>query len=153
MRTLRLVLILVVLVALQPIAAHSILSHNHNDASHHPAHEAALIPAASHTSGHDDHSAAAVHDHAALTHDHDADARNDMHAFAVRHFGATEEHPETLNGSVHPDGQWELRWMDVDHGNETVRLYHITHTHDHELRYVAAWDAQHGHYGAWEPVH
>lgn len=91
-----------------------------------------------------------AHDHGDL---HDHDAILDMHRFVGDRFSEATERPETFGSVIQWTPDWELRWLDYEVGDHTIRLYHLTSRHNPERRYVSFWNDEHGRHTEWRNVH
>ena len=100
------------------------------------------------TSQSDHHHNAVIdtHDHHQRELDHRDDiAIEDMLHHAVNHLGTAIALPASYIAMPEWKTSWELRWMDFQHGDHTVRIYHATHHNHHATRFVIAVDdAEHG---------
>ena len=66
-------------------------------------------------------------------------ALHDMHGYALRHLGVWEEDLQSFGNAEEWSPEWELRWMDVRHDGEAVRVYHLTGRREPHLRYTTMW--------------
>jgi len=95
----------------------------------------------------------AMNNHSETNEDLDHIALAEMRTAALHYLGEVHELPGTF-GTV--DGwshEWYLRWNDYEIGTNTIRIYHATNRHNHDLRYTSLWDSAHGHYVDWHPTH
>jgi hypothetical protein len=84
---------------------------------------------------------------------HDEVAVEDMLHHAAMHLDAVAAVPGTYVALTDWKPSWELRWMDFQHGDHVVRLYHATDHNHPETRFVVVVDdAEHGAIEAWIPV-
>lgn len=79
-----------------------------------------------------------------------AAALHDMHEYAVRHLGVFEEDLQSFDVSKDWSPSWQLRWMDVHEGTDTVRIYHVTDTQNARHRFTTTWV---GGQALWEPAY
>jgi hypothetical protein len=119
----------------------------------------ALLSTASHTENArqpDHHHNAIIENHS--DHHYQFDHHDDVALEDMLHHAAT--HLDTaiaVSGSyvALPDWKpsWELRWMDFQHGDHVVRLYHATDHRHPETRFVVAIDdSEHGVVETWIPL-
>jgi len=106
-----------------------------------------------HTSVHNGHSHHTVHAAQLSSVPHDHIALADMHTYASHHLGDVTELPDTYGETDHWTHDWELRWIDYNVSNGTVRVYHAINRHDTQVRFAASWDGHQARYHDWEPIH
>lgn len=79
-------------------------------------------------------------------------AMMDMRRHAADHLGHATVHEHSFGSAPLWMAEWELHWLDVNHGDHHVRIYHATHAHHSHVRYVTIVDPEHHHTGAWTRV-
>jgi hypothetical protein len=104
---------------------------------------------ADHTS-HADHST--LGNHLEANEDLDHIALAEMQTAALQ-YGEVHELPDTFGTADTWSHEWSLRWNDYEIGANTIRIYHATNRHNHNLRYTFLWDVAHGHYVDWHRTH
>src|SRR5207253_9899578 len=92
--------------------------HDHNPAIHHHGHDHDTAADPSH-----ENVAEAAHEHG--HHDHGHLALLDIAAYAAIHLDGipVAESFGAIDDWTH---DWQLRWVDYNHGDETIRIYHAT---------------------------
>jgi hypothetical protein len=84
---------------------------------------------------------------------HDLIAIEDMHGYAVAHFGPCEQVADSFGISEGWEGDWVYRHVHFRLANgASVRICHATNRHDGS-RYATAYDEEHQHYARWEQIH
>ena len=76
----------------------------------------------------------------------------DIYEYATTHLGDFHELPETYGEQTDWHG-WHLQWVDVEHENEIIRIYHAASEEHPEIHFVTMCDSHNSDAAAWIQVH
>jgi hypothetical protein len=63
----------------------------------------------------------------------------DIRAHVQHHLGHHTEVPGSFAGTHQWSGEWHLQWLDVEHADEVLRIYHATAVRDPQHRFITIW--------------
>ena len=86
---------------------------------------------------------------AAPEHTEDPRDQRELMNYALLNLTEFSPHIESYGGTDHWSPRYDYHWMDFDQHGEVVRICHAVDKHNHNVRYIAMWDAAHGRWSQW----